>query len=391
MMPRLHRRQFLATLAAAPALSVRAAEKIEIIRDPKLLTKPIPIALEGFSGEAEAVLRFDLEVMGFEIVSGAGTQFRVIGSNNGAVQGKLFDAVAQRDLFALRRYTGGSLRRQAHALSDDVVFAATGVKGIAQTQVAFKNDTGKTSEIVVCDYDGANTTRVTSDNSIVAAPNWKPGQRMLYYTSYKLGNADILRHDLASGQRYMVARYSGTNTAPAVSPDGSRVAMILSKAGAPNVWVAAADGTNPRRLTTSREGESSPCWSPDNRTVCFSSRTSGRSALYTVSADGGAMKRLSTGGVLNATEPDWSPDGKTIVFTAQMGDFQICVVPAGGGAAVTVTAGEDPCWAANSRTVMFARRVGGGRRVLSLLDVPTRRVKDLKTIPGSCSQPGWAR
>jgi hypothetical protein len=35
--------------------------------------------------------------------------------------------------------------------------------------------------------------------------------------------------------------------------------------------------------------------------------------------------------------------------------------------------------------------VGGGRRVLSLLDVPTRRVKDLKTIPGSCSQPGWAR
>jgi hypothetical protein len=52
--------------------------------------------------------------------------------------------------------------------------------------------------------------------------------------------------------------------------------------------------------------------------------------------------------------------------------------------------GEDPSWAPNSRTVVFARRVGG-KRILSLLDVPTKRVKDTAQVAGSRSQPSWAK
>jgi Tol biopolymer transport system component len=73
-----------------------------------------------------------------------------------------------------------------------------------------------------------------------------------------------------------------------------------------------------------------------------------------------------------------------------MRNFEICVVPAEGGEAKLYTAGEDPTWAPNSRTLMFTRRVGS-RRVLSLLDVPTKQIKDAPHISGSCSQPAWAR
>jgi hypothetical protein len=60
-----------------------------------------------------------------------------------------------------------------------------------------------------------------------------------------------------------------------------------------------------------------------------------------------------------------------------------------GGDAEPLVAGEDPCWAPNSRTVIFMRRVNYNK-VLSLLDVPTKHVKDVEQISGSCSQPAWA-
>ena len=196
---------------------------------------------------------------------------------------------------------------------------------------------------------------------------------------------------MATGARKVVARYTGLNTSPTLSPDGSHLAMILSKAGSPDVWVAAADGGGPRQLTTTREDESSPCWSPDGRTLCFTSRASGRAALYTIPAGGGAMRRLTTEGAYNCTEPDWSPDGKYIAFTSLMGTFQIFVVEVATGKTTRLADGEDASWAPNSRTRIMARRGGGGKYVLSLLDVQTKRVKDIAQISGSCSQPAWAR
>jgi Tol biopolymer transport system component len=55
-----------------------------------------------------------------------------------------------------------------------------------------------------------------------------------------------------------------------------------------------------------------------------------------------------------------------------------------------LVAGEDSSWSPNSRTLIFTRRAGG-RRVLSVLDVFTKQVKDIAQISGSDSQPAWAR
>ncbi len=374
-----------------PRPSLQSAEssgRFDLNRYPTS-TEPFPLAITGFSGEVLSTLRFDLEVAGCKAVSETEAQLILAGSNAGQVEGRLMDR--NKSIVFSKAYNGGAPRQQAHALADDVV-KALGGRGVAQTQIAFKGEiTQGKSEVYVADYDGHNAQKATSDGSIVAAPTWVPGKRALVYTSYRLGNPDIFFHDL-SGSRRPLSRQAGLNTAGAVSPDGQTLAMILSKDGSPNVYTMRMDGSGLKRLTDNRQGDSSPCWSPDGQTICFSSRSGGPSSLYTISASGGQPRHLRLVGVSNGTEPDWSPDGKMIVFTTQSGGrFEVCVVPAAGGEVNRLVPGEDPVWAPNSRTVVCARRIGEGNRVLSLLDVPTRQTKDLPRISGSCSQPTWAR
>ena len=355
-------------------------------------TKPVPVSLEGFSGEAADVLKFDLYVQGFTFVSPDTAQYQISGSNGGNVQGRVVDRFSKNTLLS-RSYTGTTLRRQAHAFADDIVQAVTGKKGIAQTQVAFKVKAASgNGEIYVADFDGHNAKAVTHDNTIVAAPAWVPGQLALYYTSYKLGNPDIFYHNLSTGQRHVVAGFSGLNTSAAVSPDGTKVAMILSKSGSPDVWICNADGSNFKQLTATPEDESSPCWSPNGQWIYFATRVQERRMLAKVSPNGGAIQRVPTSGAPNPTEPDWSPDGKWIAFTSQMGEFDICVMPADGSAPPTMlVAGADPSWSPNSRTLIFVRRTSSYRYVLSLLDVYTKQVKDIQQVPGNDSEPAWAR
>jgi TolB protein len=384
----------VACLAAACVTDSRAEDNNILIKERTRfagLTPPTPIEITGFTGEVATALKFDLAVMGFTTVVPAGDHYVLSGSNNGNVQGQL--SFGKAPLFS-KAYSGASARAQAHRLADEVVFKVTGVNGIAETKIAFKVDTGPTSEIFIADFDGHNSQAVTKDNTIVAAPCWVPGHLSLYYTSYKTGMPNIFYQNLSTGERRNFASYpGGMNSSAAISPDGKRVAMILGMSGSPDLFVCDADGTHLKQLTKTREDESSPCWSPDGKWICFAGKVDERRSLCKVSADGGPIQRIPTSGVSSPSEPDWSPDGNWIVFTSQMGGFEICVVPSQGGAATPLVAGEDPCWAPNSRTVICARR-SGGNRVLSLLDVPTKQVKDASRVSGSNasnSQPSWAR
>jgi TolB protein len=349
---------------------------------------PIWVSMSGFTGKAAQVLQFDLYVQGFGFTNADGAQYLISGSNNGNLEGHATDRYNKSTLVS-KIYSGASLRRQAHAFADDFV-QAIGRKGIAQTKIAFKVESGGNSEIYVADFDGDNAQPVTQDNTLVVAPCCVPGRLALYYTSYKLNHPDIYYHDLKTGARRIFARYGGSNMSPAASPGGSKVAMILSKDGWTDLYVANADGSDLKRLTKSPQDESSPCWSPDGQWICFATKIKERRMLCKVPASGGPMQQIATVGASNPTEPDWSPDGKWIAFTRQAGDFDICVVKAEGGDATVLVAGEDPSWAPNSRTLVFVRRGGGGH--LSLLDVPTKQVKDVTRVSsGVNSQPSWAR
>jgi TolB protein len=377
-------------LAVCALNLVRAQDTIVITGNAQFGQKPIPVSLQGFTGEADQVLRFDLYVQGFSFVAPESAQYQIAGANTGNVTGSLTDKFARKVLFS-RTYNGASARRQAHALADDIVAAIRNTKPIGGSKIAFKSQSPQgAGEIYMADFDGNNAQAITADGAIVAKPAWVPGRLALYYTSYARSNPDIYYHNLSTGQRRVIAGYSGLNTSAAVSPDGSKVAMILSKSGSPNVWMCDASGGNLRQVTKGIE-DSSPCWSPDGDWICFAAKINSRRVLAKVRASGGEVTRVSTAGAPNPTEPDWSPDGKWIAFTSQTGDFSICVTAADGSVApVVLVSGQNPSWSANSRTLVY-NHGPAGHQTLAALDVFTRQTKDCRRTSGSNSEPAWSR
>jgi TolB protein len=371
-------------LLAALSFETRADDVIQIT---KQTTHLIPVSITGFTGEAASVLRFDLSVLGIQVQDPA--DYIVSGKDDGRVEGSLTQVGMDRPIF-LRAYAGGNIRSQAHAFANDIVKELRQTSPIFHSKIAFRLTRGGSTEICVSDFDGYNPVVLTHDNALVEAPSWLPGGRGLLYTSWMNGNTEIYEHNLGTGARKVFAGYPGSSFSAEVSPDGQKVAMILSKSGSPNLYVCDIDGSHLKQLTHTRDEDSCPCWSSDSREICFVCR-SGRAGLQKISVEGGEVVPLHVSGVYgNLTAPDWSPDGSKIAFTSGSGNFSICVMPAEGGEAEKLAAGEDPCWAPNSRTIIFTQR-RSGKRVLCLLDEPTKHVKDVRQISGSCSEPSWAR
>ena len=111
-----------------------------------------------------------------------------------------------------------------------------------------------------------------------------------------------------------------------MSPDGGRVAFVVTTlseerdAYLANIWMAAIDGGESRRLTSGDRRDSAPRWSPDGRRLAFISERRGdsRPQLYIMPTDAGEAERLTqqTRGV---SEPVWSPDGKRLAFLSRTG------------------------------------------------------------------------
>jgi Tol biopolymer transport system component len=99
---------------------------------------------------------------------------------------------------------------------------------------------------------------------------------------------------------------------PAVSRDGSRVAVVLGREGRRHVAIMSADGTGLRGLAESIDIKGTADWSPDGGWIVTGGSDDAQGpALFKIPVDGGAPVRLVAGQAVN---PVWSPDGNLIVY-----------------------------------------------------------------------------
>jgi WD40 repeat protein/predicted Ser/Thr protein kinase len=98
----------------------------------------------------------------------------------------------------------------------------------------------------------------------------------------------------------------------AVSPDGSRVAIVLRRNGKRQLHVLSTDGAELQQIADSLDAQGTACWSPDAKWIAIGGRDSTGPGLFKIPINAGNPVRLVAGPAIN---PEWSPDGNLIVYT----------------------------------------------------------------------------
>lgn len=267
-----------------------------------------------------------------------------------------------------KRYQIGEAgaRPAVHHFADQVVQQLTGLRGVAQTKIAFARLGGKASEIYTVDYDGFAEKALTGQRALSLSPVWGPERSWVAFTSYVEGQPYLYRLDQGTRRLRPLSRQRGLNTTPDWNPKRRAFALTLTRDGDAEVYSMDADGRSPKRLTHNPGIDTSPSWSATGEQIAFTSDRSGVPQIYVMDADGGNIRRTTYHGFYSDS-PAWSPDGRWIAYVCRRdGEFQLVVMrPDGSDERVVVREGSNdgPSWANDSRHIAFCSRRGGARAI----------------------------
>ena len=169
---------------------------------------------------------------------------------------------------------------------------------------------------------GTGVYLVPSDGSAPArfwvagsAPAWFPDSRRIVFTR---GN-DLWAARLGDSAATRLTHDPGDERGPQVSPDGSRIAFYSTRSGYQDLWIVAAAGGTPSRLTDSATAVDDPrflpAWSPDGKRIAYISNRGDywSDDLWVVEVETRTPRQLSHG-FMASTTPTWSPDGGSIAL-----------------------------------------------------------------------------
>jgi len=285
-------------------------------------------------------------------------------------------------------------RLAAHRFSDQVLEATLGVAGVAATRVLLVRD-GKVYSV---DQDGADVQLVSSSDHQAMSPAWAPDGRRFAYMEFWQGHGRLFVQDVATGKRVAVATTGqALDFTPAFAPDGKTLAFSRATEEGTDIYtINVKDGCCLQRLTVGRFSDNlSPTYGPDGQRVAFVSTRAGAPQVYVMAADGTDQQLFAPFdyGVTGASyAPDWSPDGQSVAFHRDVGGtYQVFVLDVRARSVRQLTSvgrNEDPTWAPDSRHMAFVSDRAGYRQ-LWIVDVETGRIRLL--LPHSGARlPAWS-
>ena len=157
----------------------------------------------------------------------------------------------------------------------------------------FHRDEGgnEQNDVYAIDREGAVEAVVEMDGQVSIGDVGPDGETLLL-GSTRDGQMNLYRHDLTKGETPKITDYERAVGAPTVSPDGDRIAYATNETDDfenMDVYVAEADGSNPRNLEVGETGaEAAPVdWGPAGERLLVADNTGdlGRCGSYDLAAD----------------------------------------------------------------------------------------------------------
>ena len=173
-------------------------------------------------------------------------------------------------------------------------------------------------------------TKKISGGTWHLAPALSPdGKRIAYLSEKDFYFVDLWLADATTGQtirRLLKSTSSGNyetfrflNSSASWSADGKYLALAAQHSGKDDIVIVDVDKDKQvHDIRLPIAGITTPTWSPDGTQLVFSGLQGGISDLYVVNVDGSGLKQLTHDKSADL-HPVWSPDGKTIAFTTDRG------------------------------------------------------------------------
>ncbi|HKQ57630.1 MAG TPA: hypothetical protein VJY35_07155, partial [Candidatus Eisenbacteria bacterium] len=211
---------------------------------------------------------------------------------------------------------------------------------------------------------------------------------------------------------------SSINTAPAVSPQGDRIAYFSDRRQYTDIYMMSAiDGKVIRRVIRGERNvvfesipsfRSSITWSPDGKTLGLTAKSAGRDVLYLLSAASGKVLKKFDLKMDALYFPAWSPVSDSLVVVGvKDGRSDLLLVDSGTGAVSRLTDDtwdeKEPAWSPDGRRITFSadrltpvvlhplrQEKGFGAYGLFDLDLATGATRMLLDTAGDDHSPAWS-
>lgn len=264
--------------------------------------------------------------------------------------------------------------------------------------------------------NGVSMRTLYKDSSVAPEPAWSPDGRYLAFVSDKMPRAAVFSvvypaQSEASSQLYiadadgsnprLITQGPGLRSHPAWSPDGQKLVFVL---GTPNqggdIYSVNIDGSNLVNLTNS-DGVGDyayPEWSPDGSRIAYQSIQNSNWEIFTMNPDGSdpiQLTRITGREFVSSIQATWSPDSQRIVFASdRSGSWDIYMMNRDGSGVNPLTQDKFtdsmPDWSPDGRLLVFASD-RTGRTQLYIMTADGVQVIQLTNIPnrGDMSEPDW--